>query len=121
MSTTPERAAGFTPASLQTTLGDLSPVLSVLQQASVANADSSDWIDSLLTKGLAAAAIFHPSLNVGQWEPVIMAVSVALVVVENAVRRGLKQKKVSAALGVIETALKNAPLPTIPAPTPDAA
>ena len=115
-----------TPTTIVTTATDLQPILQVLSDATTVNWNSSDSIDSILTKGLAAVAVFHPGLNVQHWEPVIIGISFLVVILEQTIRSYRKTHNVTTALQTLQAALEAdrvisppATIPAPPAPTPE--
>ena len=99
MDTTPDRTGtGFDPATITTAITDFTPILSALSTATSGQWQSPSFIDGLLVKGLAAVAVYHPGLKVGQWEPLILIGSVAIIALESGIRNFIKHKSVTQAI-----------------------
>lgn len=62
-------------------------------------------IDSVVTKGLAVVAIFHPGLSVGNYEPLVVVAALAAVVVEAGVRTFLRTHSLTQTLRAVEASV----------------
>jgi len=97
------------------------PIKDLITQITKANAtalSSSQFLESLGTKAVAVIAMLHPGVNVAHWEPVIVYVSLAAVVVESGVRVWLSTHSLSAALRAAQAALLTPSDPTTFTPPP---
>lgn len=97
----PTETEDILPATSTTTssaVQDITSLVNTIRAATKIDWTSPSFIEGLAVKALAVVAIFHPGLNVGQWEPVILLGSTGIVGIESAIRGYLNHIKVTNAL-----------------------